>query len=118
MEDEKINTSHELMMEIISNCLDNALKFTRDNPNPEVWIDYHRDGAVSRLSIKDNGVGFDLKYKEKIFEVFQRLHTADVFPGTGIGLALVKKAVELLGYRIRAEGEPGAGSVFTLEICK
>jgi PAS domain S-box-containing protein len=116
MEDEMINTSHELMVEIISNCLDNALKFTRDNPKPEVWINYYRDGAVSRLSIKDNGVGFDMKYKDKIFEVFQRLHTVDAFPGTGIGLALVKRAVDLLGYRIWAESEPGAGATFTMEI--
>jgi PAS domain S-box-containing protein len=118
LEEETINTSHELMVEIISNCLDNALKFNRENPKPEIWIDYHKDEAASRLTIKDNGVGFDMKYKDKIFEVFQRLHTTDSFPGTGIGLALVKKAVELLGYRIWAESEPGAGATFTLEIKK
>ena len=116
LEDEKINSSHELMMEIINNCLDNALKFTRENPNPEIWIDYHREGTGSLLTIRDNGVGFEMKYKEKIFEVFQRLHTTSAFPGTGIGLALVKRAVELLGYKIRVESEPGQGATFIVEM--
>ena len=118
LEDEKINTSHELMMEIINNCLDNALKFTRENPKPEVWIDYHKKGSGSLLTIRDNGVGFEMKYKDKIFEVFQRLLTTNVFPGTGIGLALVKRAVELLGYKIWAESEPGIGTTFSVEISK
>ena len=118
LEDEKINSSHELMMEIINNCLDNALKFTRENQSPEIWINYHKKGTGGLLTIRDNGVGFEMKYKDKIFEVFQRLHTTKIFPGTGIGLALVKRAVELLGYKIWAESEPGIGTSFTVEIGK
>lgn len=115
---ETINSSHELLTQIIGNYLDNALKFTRKQPAPEIWLTYENHGETSLFSIKDNGVGFEEKFKEKIFEVFQHLHTQDVFPGTGIGLALVKKSAELLGYRVWAEGEPGKGATFYLEVVK
>jgi PAS domain S-box-containing protein len=115
---ETIKSSHELLTQIIGNYLDNALKFTQRQSAPEIWLNYENHGDTSLFSIKDNGVGFDEKFKEKIFEVFQRLHTQDVFPGTGIGLALVKKSAELLGYRVWAEGEPGKGATFYLEVVK
>jgi PAS domain S-box-containing protein len=118
IEDETIKSSHELLTQIIMNYLDNALKFTSQCEMPEIWIQYKNEGKTSMLSIRDNGIGFDMKYKDKIFDVFQRLHTTDVFPGTGIGLALVKKAAELLEYRVWAESEPGQGSTFFLEIVK
>lgn len=117
-DDETIRSSHELLTQIIGNYLDNALKFTRKQTSPEIWVSYKNNGSTSRFFITDNGVGFDNKYKEKIFEVFQRLHTQDVFPGTGIGLALVKKSAELLDYRVWAEGEPGKGATLYLEIVK
>jgi PAS domain S-box-containing protein len=116
--DETIKSSHELVTQIIMNYVDNALKFTSQCEVPEIWVNYANLGKTSLLSIKDNGVGFDAKYKDKIFEVFQRLQTTDVYPGTGIGLALVKKAAELLGYKVWAESEPGKGATFYLEIAK
>lgn len=117
-DDETIRSSHELLTQIIGNFLDNALKFTRKQTSPEIWVSYKNNGTTSLFSIKDNGVGFDEKFSEKIFEVFQRLHTQDVFPGTGIGLALVKKSAELLDYRVWAEGEPEKGATFYLEVVK
>jgi light-regulated signal transduction histidine kinase (bacteriophytochrome) len=74
--------------------------------------------VTSLFSIRDNGVGFDMKYSEKIFDVFYRLHPVDEFTGTGIGLALVKKAAGLLGYRVWAVSEVNAGATFFLEINK
>jgi PAS domain S-box-containing protein len=118
IDDETIRSSLELLTQIIGNYLDNSLKFTQMTGKPELWINYKNNGATSLFSIRDNGVGFDMKFKDKIFEVFQRLHTVDVFPGTGIGLALVKKSAELLGYRVWAEGVPEEGATFYLEVVK
>jgi PAS domain S-box-containing protein len=118
LDNETINSSHELLMQIIKSYLDNALKFSSKVENPKIWITYKNQGATSLLSIKDNGIGFDNKFKDKIFEVFQRLNTTDVFEGTGIGLALVNRAAAMLGYRVWAEGKPGKGATFFLEVTK
>lgn len=116
MEDFKIFSSYDLLIQIIQNYLDNALKFTACRRTPEIWIEYKNHGATSLLSVRDNGIGFDNVYAEKIFEIFQRLNRADNYPGTGIGLALVKKAAQMLGYRVWGEGVLDEGAIFYLEI--
>jgi len=68
--------------------------------------------------VKDNGVGFDMKYSERIFEIFQRLHRAEDYPGTGIGLAMVSKAVQRMNGEVWAESKPGQGATFYIEIPK
>jgi light-regulated signal transduction histidine kinase (bacteriophytochrome) len=68
------------------------------------------------LWVRDNGVGFDMKYHDRIFGIFQRLNRAEDYPGTGIGLAIVRKAMERIGGRAWATSEPGEGSTFFLEI--
>jgi PAS domain S-box-containing protein len=118
IEGEMINSSPDLLTRIFRNYLDNAMKFTEKTDHPEIWIDYKNLGVTSLFSIRDNGVGFDMKYSEKIFDVFYRLHPVDEFTGTGIGLALVKKAAGLLGYRVWAVSEVNAGATFFLEINK
>ena len=70
------------------------------------------------LSVNDNGVGFDMKYYQKIFVIFQRLHKAEEFPGTGIGLAMVSKAMQKMNGKTWAESTPGVGSTFYLEMSK
>jgi signal transduction histidine kinase len=67
------------------------------------------------LCIRDNGIGFDMKYHERIFELFQRLHRSEDFSGTGVGLALVRKAMQRMGGRVWAESAPGMGASFHLE---
>jgi light-regulated signal transduction histidine kinase (bacteriophytochrome) len=68
--------------------------------------------------VRDNGIGFDLRHQEKIFRVFERLHTKEEFDGTGIGLAIVRKAIGKLGGAVRVESEPGAGSTFFVTLPK
>jgi len=68
------------------------------------------------LWVRDNGIGFDMKYHDRIFEIFQRLHRLEEYPGTGIGLALVKKAMQRMGGRVWAESVPGEGATFYLSL--
>jgi signal transduction histidine kinase len=100
----------------LRNLLQNALKYTRDSPTPRVDISaqVQKEGIVLRIA--DNGIGFDMQYHDHIFRVFQRLHREDQYPGTGIGLALVRKAVERIGGRVWAESKLGEGAVFTIEL--
>ena len=100
----------------LRNLVENALKYTRDAQPPRLWIHagQTRNGILMR--VQDNGIGFDMQYHDHIFKVFQRLHRDDQYPGTGIGLALVRKAVERLGGRIWAESAPGKGAKFYVEL--
>lgn len=100
----------------LRNLIENALKFTRDAAQPAIEIRARDSGAMCILSVRDNGLGFDMKYHDRIFDIFQRLHRSEDYPGTGIGLAIVKKAMQRMGGRAWAESESGKGAVFYLEI--
>ena len=101
---------------VLRNLMDNALKFTKANPDPKISIDCKMNENNAVISISDNGVGFDPQFHEKIFDIFQRLHEPEDYPGTGIGLALVKKTMERFGGKVHAESQIGVGSTFYLEI--
>lgn len=105
------------LFSLFHNLISNALKFKRDN-KPEITISCEDRGMEWLFSVKDNGIGFDMKYAKKIFVIFQRLHARDEFAGTGIGLAMCKKIVERHGGRIWAESDPNMGSVFYIKIPK
>ena len=100
---------------VLRNLIDNALKFSRDAEPPTITLSARREGDRIVLSIRDNGIGFDMKYHERIFEIFQRLHRSEEFAGTGVGLALVRKAMQRMGGRVWAESAPGEGACFYLE---
>lgn len=100
---------------VMRNLIGNALKFSRDSQPPVVDIGTRAENGHRVVWVRDNGVGFDMKYHDRMFGIFQRLHRAEEFPGTGVGLALVAKAVQRMGGRVWAESSPGAGATFYLE---
>ena len=105
-----------LLMQIFQNLISNAAKF---NASPKKRIELGwQDGQPDRIEffVRDNGIGIEPQYAEQIFRVFQRLHTQQAYEGTGIGLAIVKKAAAHLGGKVRLESTPGAGSTFFVEI--
>ena len=101
---------------VLRNLFENALKYTREKPEPLVAISAQRTAQAVLLTVVDNGIGFDMQYYDRIFKVFQRLHREDQYPGTGIGLALVRKAVERMNGRVWAESNPGQGAKFYVEL--
>jgi PAS domain S-box-containing protein len=102
--------------QLFQNLIGNAVKFVPEDRVPEVEVAAERDGAMWRFSICDNGIGLDAAHAERIFRMFQRLHTRDDYPGTGIGLAIAKKVVERHGGTIRAEPRPEGGSRFSFTL--
>lgn len=101
---------------ILVNLLGNALKFTLLGRAPVIEISSERRGDNARVSVEDNGVGIDPKYRERIFGVFQRLSSAETSTGTGIGLAIVKRSVEKMGGTAGVESDLGKGSCFWFEL--
>lgn len=113
---ERVLADEEGLIQAVRNLLDNALKFTQKVANPQIEIGAQIQGNVCLLWVKDNGIGFDMRYHDRIFEIFQRLHLAEEYPGTGIGLALVRKVMQNIGGRVWAESTPGKGAQFFLEL--
>lgn len=136
-----VKANAAVLNQIISNLLSNALKFVRPDTRPRVRISTEEttsrigsageksggtpsldvklsalDGKFVRLWIEDNGIGIQPQYHERIFRMFERLHGADSYPGTGIGLAIVRKGIERMGGRVGVESTPGAGSRFWVEL--
>ncbi|MDP1899898.1 MAG: CHASE3 domain-containing protein [Rubrivivax sp.] len=102
--------------QMLSNLIDNAVKYSRDARPPRLAIRAEVVAGTCRLSVADNGIGFDMKYHDRIFGLFNRLVRANEFEGTGAGLAIVKKLADKLGGSIRAEAAPGQGATFFVEL--
>jgi PAS domain S-box-containing protein len=100
------------LRQVVVNLLGNAIKFTR--PRPLAYIDVRGEIAGNEVicSVRDNGVGFEPQYAQKLFGIFQRLHDGEDFEGTGIGLGIVKRIIDKHGGRVWAEGAPGSGATF------
>lgn len=112
----EIDADLDCFLQLLRNLIDNAIKFTRDVVKPLVIISATQDATRTQICVKDNGCGFDMKYHDRIFAIFQRLHRVEEFPGTGVGLAIVSKAAERMGGRVWARSELGGGAEFFLEL--
>ena len=111
-----VNGDDVQLTRLFQNLIGNAIKFRKPGEAPHVHVGAKTDGKQWVLSIRDNGIGIDPKHFERLFQIFQRLHTREEYPGTGIGLAVCKKIVERHGGRIWVESKPGEGTTFYFTI--
>jgi signal transduction histidine kinase len=108
---------HPALIEtVFSNLLDNALKFHEPGAAPRVTVTVETSGDRVLLHLSDNGLGIPSEHQEKIFDIFQRLQSTDAYAGTGIGLAVVRKALHRMNGTISVASLPGEGSTFTVQL--
>ncbi|MGD8673216.1 MAG: ATP-binding protein, partial [Thiogranum sp.] len=97
---------------ILENLLGNAWKYTALEPHAKIFFGIWKSNGRTVYQVQDNGVGFDMTYSDRLFGIFQRLHHEDVFPGDGVGLASVQRAVNRHGGQVWAKSDPGQGATF------
>jgi signal transduction histidine kinase/DNA-binding response OmpR family regulator len=107
-----------LLRQVWMNLLSNAVKFSGKGDDPRVEVSAYEDGADTVYCVKDNGAGFDMRYRDRLFGVFQRLHGDEEFSGTGVGLAIVRRVVTRHGGRVWAEGKVNEGATFYFALPK
>lgn len=101
-----------LLRQVLYNLLGNAVKYSRGRSMPRIEVGWQAQNEQTVYYVRDNGIGFDMKYADKLFGVFHRLHNAEEYEGSGIGLAIVRRILERHGGQIWAEGQPDAGAAF------
>ncbi|MEL7247263.1 MAG: ATP-binding protein [Bacteroidota bacterium] len=112
-----IESNSSLLFVILKNLIENGLKFN-EAVSPTIKVDYQSGSSHHQIVVSDNGIGIDPEFHEHIFTMFKRLHSMGEYPGTGIGLAMVKLGVEKLGGTVALDSELGKGSTFTIELPK
>jgi light-regulated signal transduction histidine kinase (bacteriophytochrome) len=112
-----MNCDPVLVRQVFQNLMANALKFTRPRQRARIELSHRKENGQTVFMIRDNGVGFNMKYQDKLFGVFQRLHRPEDFEGTGIGLATVRRIVLKHGGRVWAEAEVDKGAAFYFTLC-
>ena len=107
-----------LLTQVLTNLIGNAIKFTREKENAHIEVGFKEDKDNNIYYVKDNGAGFDMKYYDKLFGLFQRLHSQEDFEGTGVGLSIVQRIISRHGGRVWGEGEVGKGATIYFSIPK
>jgi light-regulated signal transduction histidine kinase (bacteriophytochrome) len=108
----RVNADRSLLRQALLNLIANALKYSGKRERPRVEVGARQEAAEHVFWVRDNGVGFDMRYAAKLFGVFQRLHRDEDFPGTGVGLAIVQRVILRHRGRVWAESRPGEGACF------
>lgn len=111
-----LEADYSLMSQVMLNLISNAIKYSSQKEQPQISITSELQPHEIIFCVRDNGAGFDMQYADKLFGVFQRLHTSDEFEGTGVGLAIVQRIVSKHGGRVWAEGKPNKGAAFYFSI--
>jgi signal transduction histidine kinase len=114
----KVHFDQALFKQVWMNLLGNAVKYTRNREQAVVWIECKQNASEYEFEVQDNGAGFDMRYSDKLFGIFQRLHLNEEFEGTGIGLANVKRIITRHGGRVWAQGELDVGATFSFTVPK
>ncbi|MGM0506226.1 MAG: ATP-binding protein [Bacteroidota bacterium] len=109
-----VRTSRSPMLQVVQNLVGNALKYSREEVQPTVRVEFDSNDTTWTLRVIDNGIGIESEYHDKIFVLFQRLHQREEYSGTGIGLAIVKKITDRLNGTITVESNPNEGSTFSI----
>jgi signal transduction histidine kinase len=104
------------LVQVFGNLISNGLKFVPPGTTPTITVWAEPREEYVRVWVEDNGIGIEPRHQERIFSVFERLHGSEAYPGTGIGLAIVKKGAERMGGRVGVESSPGHGSKFWVEL--
>lgn len=115
VECDEVMADPEGLLLVFRNLLENSLKFNKEG-KPQVSIHSYQKKDRCIIEFRDNGIGFEPEYSDRIFQIFQRLHPESVFPGTGIGLAIARKAMTRMNGTISASSRPGEGATFTLTL--
>jgi signal transduction histidine kinase len=105
-----------ILVQVFENLIGNAIKFVAPGIVPVIKIHGRSEAGRAQIWIADNGIGIPPEQRERVFGVFERLHGEEEYPGTGIGLAIVKKGVERMGGSVGVASKPGAGSTFQVEL--
>jgi signal transduction histidine kinase/CHASE3 domain sensor protein len=113
-----VMAQYRILVQVLTNLLSNAFKFVEPDVQPQIRVWAQTQENWVRLWVEDNGIGIAPEYQERIFRVFERLHGIEAYPGTGIGLAIVRKGIERLGGRVGVESEPRQGSRFWIDLPK
>jgi PAS domain S-box-containing protein len=108
--------NHETLVQIVTQLISNGIKFVKKDATPYVTVSCERQGEAVRLFVSDNGIGIAPEHQDRIFRMFERLYPQEEYPGTGIGLSIVKTGVERLGGSVGVESRPGEGAVFWVDL--